>query len=113
MKKEKNSTSESSHSKHIESLVSVLNKENFKYDDLLSDIDLTFAWRSVFDYLGHEWTFLNDEDRVEILRTLVKHGIKLEMFIKVYQMSYLDSNRGDIADAVLGSLAKIMKSILL
>jgi len=93
---------------HIKSLEAVLNKKNFKYDDLFYDTDLTFSWRSFFDHMSHEWSHLTDEDRAKILQTIVKHDINLQILIRAYQGQYIESGRNDIAGAVEGSLAKIV-----
>ena len=89
--------------KYLSSFETLLNKKK-KPDPykLISNLDFSFSWRSIFDNSSSEWTDIEPEEKIAILKLLVKSGYNLNVLAVSYEMYYTKRGREDIAKDKMG-----------
>lgn len=72
--------------------------------DLISNLDFSFSWRSLFDNSSSEWTDIESEEKIAILKLLVTSGYNLMVLAAAYEIYYTQKGREDIAKDRMGIL---------
>lgn len=69
---------------------------------LISDLDFSFSWRSIFDNSSSEWNDIDSDEKIAILKLLVNSGYNLNVLAASYEMYYSEKGREDIAKDKMG-----------
>lgn len=72
------------------------------------------GWRGLFDPFCSEWKYTEADEKIQFLGELVRaSGVRLHAMVELYQISYREKERPDIANVAFHALCDLLEHSIL